>query len=56
MGTPSVAVPADRIATSTRPREHRSVRPKSPPVASAGLGSGHSIPIGVCPSIRFCAT
>ncbi len=46
MGTPRAVAPTHGIATSTCPRADRSVRPKSPPVASGGLGSGHSIPIG----------
>jgi hypothetical protein len=44
--TPWVAAPAHRIATSICPREDPSVTPKTPPGASRGLGSGHSIPIG----------
>ena len=46
MGTPWVWVPAQRIATSRCPREDPSVTPKTPPGASCGLESRHSISIG----------
>jgi hypothetical protein len=46
MGTPWIAAPTNSTVTSICPRDDPSVTPKTPPGASTGLGSGHSIPIG----------
>ena len=46
MGTPRAVAQADDIVTSPHPRADPYARPKSPPGASTGLGSGHSISIG----------
>ena len=45
-GNPRHSSPVHRIATSICPLAEPTVTPKTPPGASGGLGSGHSIPIG----------